>query len=158
MLLQRIAGARRPAPVSQLWNPVIVACSNHTTSQRDDTPDDNSDDDPDDEPAPSHRPVVVGEIITREGIKPYFIHIDPQQTMVPHNVMVTITNDRFDQPFILARVPSWRPACVVLAAFLASQELPVFDLVDLQLSDRCLRVVISTDKTWEELGLEAFLQ
>lgn len=78
--------------------------------------------------------------------------------MVPHNVMITITNDRPGQPFILARVPSWRPACDVLAAFLASQELPVFDLVDLKFSDRSLNVVVSTDKTWEELGLKAFLQ
>lgn len=77
---------------------------------------------------------------------------------MPHNVMVTITNDRSDQPFILARIPSWRPACDVLAAFMASQELPVFDLVHLQLSDCSLAVVISTDKTWEELGLEAFLR
>ena len=78
--------------------------------------------------------------------------------MVPHNVMVTITNDRSGQPFILARLPSWRPASDVLAAFLASQELPVFDLVDLKLFDRSLAVVISTDKTWEELDLEYFLQ
>lgn len=79
MLLQRVAGARRPAPVSQLKHPVVAARSDYTTSQRDDTPDDISDDDPDDEPDLIHTVVVVGEIITREGIKHYFIMVDPRK-------------------------------------------------------------------------------
>lgn len=75
--------------------------------------------------------------------------------MLPYEVMVTITNDRSGQAFVLARVPSWRPAHEVSAAFVRSRGW--FELVDLKVEQRELSVVIGTDKAWEELGLEGLL-
>ncbi|KAG9511890.1 hypothetical protein KCV07_g9854, partial [Aureobasidium melanogenum] len=116
MILRRIAGRRRPAP-------------------RDGPPDE----DPDDGPVSDDRMVIVGEIMTREGIEPYYLRVDP--TMVPHNVMVTITNDRADQLFVFARVPSWRTSSHILADFVGRQGDSRYGLVDLQLSPGSIDVV-----------------
>lgn len=111
----------------------------------------------DDGPVSDDRMLVVGEIITSEGIEPYYLRVGPQQQLLPHKVMVTITNDLTGQLFVFARVPSWRTSSHVFAGFMGSQNDPRYCLVDLKLFPGGLEVVISTEKAWEELGLRRFL-
>jgi hypothetical protein len=105
-------------------------------------------------PAPMLRPLVVGELVSRQGIRRYSVWARPGVT---YRVLVNIINFQVGMPFMGFRILSRRFSLELLRHFLdvASTGTQDFLLRHMNLSPNRFDIVIATAKHWDKLRLAA---